>query len=311
MGQSRLTAAIGAVIVGGLLLTSCSQPGSYGSGDSSDGGSSSTTITVGSANFTESEILANIYASALKDSGYKVQEKLNIGSREVYIPALTDKSIDLIPDYSGNLLSYLDSSTTARSAEEINKALPGSLKAKGLAMGTPASAEDKDSVVVTSDTASSWSLSSIGDLASHNSELSMGGAPEFKTRAVGLPGLKKNYGVVPSSFTTIADGGGPATVAALKDGKVKAANIYTTSPDIPANNFVVLKDPKNNFPAQNVTPVFRDGVLDAKALKVVNAVSAQLTTKDLTELNSEVTGSSKMEPSAAAEKWLKSKGLAK
>lgn len=310
MGQSRLKAAIGAIAIGGLFLTGCSQPGSSGSTDSG-GGASSKTIVVGSANFTESEILANIYATALKDSGYKVQEKFNIGSREVYIPALTDKSIDLIPDYSGNLLSYLDASTTASSTEEVNKALPAALKAKGLEMGTPASAEDKDSMVVTSDTASAWSLTSIGDLAPHNSELSIGGTPEFKTRAVGLPGLKKNYGVIPASYVAIADGGGPATVAALKTGKVKAANIYTTSPDIPANHFVVLKDPKNNFPAQNVTPVFRSGVLDANGLKVVNGVSAKLTTEDLTALNSEVSGSAKMEPSAAAEKWLKNKGLVK
>lgn len=310
MGRSRLESAIGAAVIGGLLLTGCSQSASSGSNDSG-GGASSKTIVVGSANFTESEILANIYATALEDSGYTVQKKFNIGSREVYIPALTDQSIDLIPDYSGNLLSYLDASATALSTEEINKALPVALESRGLAMGTPASAEDKDSIVVTADTASAWSLTSIADLAPHNSELSIAGSPEFKTRAVGLPGLETNYGVVPSKYETIADGGGPATVAALTTGKVKAANIYTTSPDIPANNFVVLEDPKNNFPAQNVTPVFRDGVLDADGLKIVNEVSAKLTTEDLTSLNNEVSGSAKVEPSAAAEKWLESKSLVK
>jgi osmoprotectant transport system substrate-binding protein len=309
MRRFRPLAAVATIAITSVALSACSSPGASSSDESSGSSGSTKTITVGSANFTESEILANIYAVALRDAGYDVKEKLNIGSREVYIPALEDKSIDLIPDYTGNLLSYLDSSTTASSAEDIDAALPAALKAKGLAMGTPAAAEDKDSIVVTQETAKDWNLTEIGDLAAHNDQLTLGGTPEFKERAVGLPGLKENYGVAPSNYVAIADGGGPATVAALVDGTVKAANIYTTSPDIPANNFVVLKDPKNNFPAQNVVPVYRDGAVDSAALDVLNKVSAELTTDDLLSINAQVSGDAKMEPKTAAEQWLKDKGL--
>ncbi|MCI1675175.1 MAG: ABC transporter substrate-binding protein [Ancrocorticia sp.] len=309
MRRFRPFAAVATIAITSVALSACSSPGVSGSDQTSGSSDSSSTITVGSANFTESEILANIYAIALRDAGYDVKEKFNIGSREVYIPALEDSSIDLIPDYTGNLLSYLDSSATATAADDVDAALPAALKAKGLAMGTPAPAEDKDSIVVTEQTAKEWNLKEIGDLAAHNDELTFGGTPEFKERAVGLPGLKANYGVVPSNYVAIADGGGPATVAALVDGTVKAANIYTTSPDIPANNFVVLEDPKNNFPAQNVVPIFREGAVDSAALEVLNKVSAELTTDDLLSINAEVSGDAKMEPKAAAEQWLEDKGL--
>ena len=120
--------------------------------------------------------------------------------------------------------------------------------------------------MVTRATADKWKLKSIEDLVPHNDEVVIAGPPEFKERPVGLPGLEKNYGFVPSKFEPISDGGGPATVKALLDGKVTAANIFTTSTAIPANDLVVLEDPKNNFPAQQVVPVAAEGKLDAKAV---------------------------------------------
>ncbi|MGV9677683.1 ABC transporter substrate-binding protein [Nocardia sp. NPDC003482] len=294
-----------------MALSACgnSDPLSSGSGDC---GGDANKITVGSANFPESETVADVYAEALRANGFTVDTKLNIGSREAYVPALRSCSIGLIPDYTGNLLQYLDKSATATAADEVNAALTKAL-GTDLAAGTPAPGEDSDAVVVTRATADKWNLTSIADLAAHSAEVKLGAPTEFAERAGGLPGLKKNYGLdIPADrFVQIADGGGPATVRALTDGQVTAANIFTTSPAIKQNNLVVLADPKHNFPAQNVVPVFNAKKKSDKALKVLDAVSAKLTTAELISLNEAVSGATKTEPAAAAKNWVAAQGLNK
>lgn len=295
------------VVAGSLILSGCSDPTAAPEPAGSSAAGSS--VTVSSANFTESEIIGNLYAEALKANGYDVETKFNIGSREAYIPALADGSIDLIPDYTGNLLLFLDQNADVSTPASILNGLPAALLAKDLVALAPAEAEDKDSVAVTRATAQKWNLKTIGDLAAHNDELTIAGPPEFKERAVGLPGLEKNYGLAPSKFVPIADGGGPATVKALLDGSVTAANIFTTSTAIPANDLVVLEDPKNNFPAQQVIPVAGKDKLDAKAIETIDAISAKLSTAELIKLNEQVSGDSKTEPKAAAIAWLTEQGL--
>ena len=303
--SSRLLVAA-ATVLSLAALTAC------GSSDNSDSSSDPNTVVVGSANFTESEIIANIYAEALRVNGFDVSTSFNIGSREAYIPALKDGSITLIPDYTGNLLQYLDPAATATSSADVLAALPAALGSE-LAITTPASAEDKDAVVVTKETADKWNLKTIADLAPHSAEVKFGAPAEFQERPVGLPGLKANYGldISASNFVPIADGGGPATVKALASGDITAANIFTTSASIPANNFVVLEDPKNNFPAQNVVPVLRASASSDKLAAVLDAVSAKLTTEELLDLNVAVSGDAKTEPAVAAKAWISAQGLDK
>lgn len=282
-------------------------------GDPLDSGGStgdSDAVVVGSANFPESETVAFVYAEALQANGFDVQTKMNIGSREVYIPALRDGSLTLIPDYTGNLLEYLDPASTATTGAEIDAALPAAL-APDLAITTPAPAEDKDAVVVTRETAEKWNLTSIADLAAHSAEVTFAAPAEFQERSVGLPGLRENYGldIAPANFVPIADGGGPATVKALTSGQVTAANIFTTSPAIEANDLVVLTDPKNNFPAQNVVPLMRASARTDQVTRILDAVSAKLTTEELVGLNDAVSGDSKTEPQVAAEQWVARQGL--
>lgn len=296
-----------------LTLAACGGGGDplSGGGESSEGsaGGDAGAVTIGSANFPESEIVANLYSIALQDAGVEVTEKFQIGSREAYIPALQDGSIDLIPDYTGNLLLFLDGEATATAAEDVDAALPDALAAEDLAMLTPAPAESKDAVVVTSETAQRWSLTTIEDLAAHNAETKFASNAEFAERPSGLPGLKALYGFEPVEFVAIADGGGPATVAALVNGDVQAANIYTTTPAIAENDFVVLEDPESNFAAQNVVPVLSADTVTDQITEVLDAISAELTTQDLLELNGRVSGEEKLEPAAAAREWLESKGL--
>lgn len=269
-------------------------------------------LTVGSANFPESETVADVYAEALRANGFTVDTKLNIGSREAYIPALRECSIGVIPDYTGNLLQYLDKSTTATDADAVNQALTKAL-GSDLVAGTPASGEDSDAVVVTQETVQKWNLHSIADLAAHSSEVSFGGSPEFAERPDGLPGLKKHYNLdIPSNkYVPISDEGGPATVRALTTGQVTAADIFTTSPAIKENNLVVLADPQHNFAAQNVVPVLNAKKKSDKALKVLDTISAKLTTDQLIALNEQVSGAAKTEPAAAAKSWVAAQGLDK
>src|SRR5690349_11336541 len=180
-------------------------------------------IKVGSADFTESKIIAEIYAQALEANGFNISRQFGIGSRETYIPAVQDHSIDLVPEYTGNLLQYFDKETTVTTPEtvtlELLRVLPGDLS-----ILFPSPAEDQDTVAVTAETAQRWNLKTIGDLAAHSAEVTFGGPSEFLNRTEGLPGLKANYGldIAPANFVAISDGGGPATVRALTDGTVTA-----------------------------------------------------------------------------------------
>lgn len=130
----------------------------------------------------------------------------------------------------------------------------------------------------------------------------MGGPPEFQTRASGIPGLAKVYGVTFKSFKAL-DTGGPVTITALKNGQVDAADIFTTDPSIPANNFVVLEDPKSIFAAQNVLPIINKAKATDGVKKTLNAVSAKLDTPGLTALVVKVI-TDKQDPDAVAKQWL-------
>ncbi|GGK47316.1 ABC transporter substrate-binding protein [Nocardia camponoti] len=310
--RSRLAGTTLRVLAVATALASTFALSACGNSDplAAKGGCTSDSLIVGSANFPESETVANIYTEALRINGFKVDTKFNIGSREAYIPALHQCAISLIPEYTGNLLQYLDRDATATAAPEVTAALIKALPSD-LAIATPAPGEDSDAVVVTRATATKWNLSTIGDLAAHSSEVRFGAPAEFAERPGGLPGLKKIYGldISPGNFVPIADGGGPATVRALVDGQVTAADIFTTSPAIAQNDFVVLADPKHNFAAQNVVPLFNAAKKTDKAVAVLDAVSAKLTTAELISLNTAVSGQSKIEPKAAALAWITAQGL--
>ena len=210
-------------------------------------------IVIGSANFPESALIANIYAAALKAKGVDASTNLNIGSREIYLKALQDGSIDLVPEYSGVLLQYFDPTATAVSSDDVYTALVAKTPS-GLKVLTKSAAEDKDAVVVTKETADANNLKSIADLAPVASTFVLGGPPEWATRPTGVPGLKEKYGLTFKEFKAL-DAGGPLTLGALTSDQIQAGNLFTTDPAIPANDLVVLEDPKNLFAAQNVLPL--------------------------------------------------------
>ena len=272
------TLAIGLAAVAGLALSACGSSG--GSSNPLSGGATKGSVVVGSANFPEDELLAEIYAQDLQAHGIKVTTKFNIGAREIYYPQIKKGAVTIIPEYNGALLSTsVDPNSTATTTAQVNAALKAKLPST-LAILNPSSAQDADSVTVTQAFAAKHHLKSIADLKPIAHTMVFGGPPEIKTRADGLPGLKKHYGVVFKNFTP-TDESGPVTITDLKNGKIQAADLFTTTPQIATDHFVSLADPKFNFAAQNVLPlVYKPGV-NPKIEGILNAISAKLTTPAL------------------------------
>ena len=301
----------GAVVglVAALSLSAC---GSGDSGDDSNplsGGGGNGTVTVGGANFPESNLLGELYAQALEAKGVKVTRKFNIGAREIYYDQVVKGGISVMPEYNGALLTTsVDKTSTAATTEEINAALKAKLPA-GVEILDSAKAEDKDSVTVNPQTAAKYSLKSIADLKPVAKDLVIAGPSEFKTRQQGLVGLKKVYGLDFKKFQPFDAGAQATLVKLLTENKIQAADLFTTDPTIQQNKLVVLEDPENVFSAQNVTPLVNKSAVDDKARAALNGVSAKLTTQDLLDMMKRV-AIDKDDQEKVAEEWLKKSGLA-
>ncbi len=262
-------------------------------------------LTVGSADFPENELLADIYGDAMSAKGVHITKKLNIGERPVYLAALKDGSIDFIPEYNGSILDYLSPHATAKTPAAVTAALPAALGASLTALN-PASAQDADTITVTQATATKDNLKTIADLAPIAGTMVFGAPAGFQTRPDGIPALKSVYGVSFKSFTSLK-AGGTVTVDALKNGTVDAADIFSTDPAIAANHFVSLADPKSMFAAQNIVPIVATAKLTSTITTTCNAISAKLDTATLAGLVAKV--SYGQQADAVAKAWLSSVGL--
>ncbi|MPY35918.1 ABC transporter substrate-binding protein [Streptomyces adustus] len=302
-------AAAVALAAATALLAGCSS--SDDAGDPlADGKADGKTVVVGSNNFAESILLADIYGEALKAKGVEVTYKPNIGSRETTYGLLKNGSITVLPEYNGALLAYLDAKAAPKTIEATTAAIGAKLDAK-LELLDPASAQDKDSVTVNAETAKKYNLtsqSSIADLKDAAKDLVLGASPEFQTRQQGLVGLKSVYGLEFKSFKAL-DAGGPLTQAALKKNTVQVADLFTTDATITQEKHVVLQDPENLFGFENVQPLVYKGGLSKEGAAALNAVSAKLDTEALLALDAKVQLENK-DPLDVAKEWLASVGLA-
>jgi osmoprotectant transport system substrate-binding protein len=271
------------------------------------GGSASGSVVVGSANFPESELLAEVYAIALQDKGVKATTKLNIGDREVYYPQVVKGAITIFPEYNGALLSgEVDPTSTAKTTAAVDAALTAKLPSS-LEILNPAPAQDSDALTVTAATAAKYHLKSIADLKPYASGWVLGAPSEFTTRPDGIPGLKANYGLTFKSFDPL-DESGPLTLAALTGGKVQVADVFTTTPQIITDHLVSLADPKANFAAQNVIPLVYKADSNATITSTLNTVSAALTTPALLQMDNAVI-TDKQDYSTVATAFLKTIGI--
>ena len=298
--------------IAALLLTACggtNDPLAESSAQPSATASNSASgeIVVGSADFTESKILAEIYSQALKAKGVQSSTKLGIGSREIYIKALQDKSISMVPEYTGNLLLNFDANATATTTEEVDEALPKALPS-GLKVLKSSAAVDQDVYVVTKDYSAENGITSLDDLKKIASGATLGGPPELEKRAYGPAGLEKIYGAKFQAFKPYAKY--PPKISDLDSNKIQVATFFTTDAVISEKGYVQLKDPQSMILPQNVIPLVREEVAsNSTATSALNGVQAVLTTEDLVALNRKV-DSERQDPDQVAAEWLTSKGLA-
>ncbi|PKW26860.1 ABC transporter substrate-binding protein [Phycicoccus duodecadis] len=307
--MKRTTTALAIAAASIIGLTACgggSDPlaSDAPSATTSAGSGSGQPIVVGGANFSESTLLAEIYAGALNAKGINASTRLNIGSREIYLRALEDNSVQVFPEYTGALAFNYDKGYTGTDPDEVyahvKEILPDTLT-----LLDKSSAEDNDSMVVTKETAASKNLKTIEDLKAVAGEFTVAAPPEFKERPQGAKGLEKNYGVVFKSFRPLT---GQGIVQALKNGQVDVADIFSTDPAIAANDFVALEDTKKNFGSQNIVPLVRSDRAD-EVKDALNAVSAKLTTASISQMLKK-TDIDKQDPKAVAAEFLKANGLA-
>lgn len=310
MRRSQRSSALALLGATALALGACADSSSLEGSDSPSSASTSASsaaaepIIIGSQDYYSNEIIAEAYAQALENAGYAVERQFRIGQREVYMPEIQAGSLDVFPEYTGNLLQYLDPSATATGAEEVIAALADAMP-EGLRILDAAPASDQDSYVVTTAFASEHSLSSIGDLAGIDG-LVLGGNSELETRPYGPEGLKSLYGV-DVAFTPIEDSGGALTLKALRDGSVQLVDIYSADPSLAAEDLTVLEDPKGMFLSSRVIPLVSQGI-DEDAAAFINRVSAAMDPADLIEMNRQSTEDAASAASIATS-WLHSEGL--
>ena len=309
MFKVKKLAAVGATVAA-LLLAGCGgggdplgQQNSVAPTATEAGGP----IVVGSANFTESAIIAEIYSQALAAKGVESSTKLNIGSREVYIQALQESSISVVPEYTGNLLDFVDKDTTAKSPEEVEAALPDALP-EGLQVLKSSTAVDQDVYVVSKQFSEQNGVTSIADLAKLTDGVTVAGFSELEQRDYGPKGLTSVYGVRVKEFKPYDSA--ELMAEELNKGNIDVADLFTTASAIGRNQLVQLEDPKQMILPQNVIPLVRSEVAqNATATAALDAVQAALTTEDLIALNSKVDDDNQ-DPDQVAKEWLTSKGLA-
>ncbi|MET4581665.1 osmoprotectant transport system substrate-binding protein [Conyzicola nivalis] len=293
--------AAGVVMVGASLALSGCASGDPLETDSGSGDSEA--IVVGSQAYYSNEIIAEIYSQALEDAGFEVERKFQIGERDAYLPSLEDGSVDLIPEYTGNLLQYYAPDTTSTEEEAVYAELADALP-EGLTVLEKSSATDQDSYNVTKEFADANGLESLEDLAGLSTPVRLGGNAELADRAYGPEGLLSVYGA-----TVTFEATGDTTVDELLAGGVDMANVYSADPSIQTNDLVTLADPKGLFLASNVVPLVNADIADDIA-DVINAVNAKLTPEGLIDLNVQSTVDQESSDSIAT-KWLTDNDLLK
>jgi osmoprotectant transport system substrate-binding protein len=275
--------AIATVVV---LLTAC---GGRGSTTSSGSTLSDEVITVGSFDFAESVVVAEVYSQGLETAGYKVRRAFDLGPREFVGPALSAGLVEFVPEYAGTAAEFYSLARAAPTGDvatahaELVRAVDG----RQIVPLTGAPAQDANTFVVTASTANRFHLNKLSDLAAVAGQLTFGGPPECPTRPLCLAGLATTYGVKFRDVVTL-DAGGPLTREALREGLVDVAVMFTTDPAIVDDSLVELDDDRGLEPAENITPVVRSEIVDrfgTGLVAVIDAVSARLTIGAVRELN--------------------------
>ena len=306
------TPVLGAVLLA-LVVSACA-PGEGGS-PSAAGESQAADlppITIGSAGFWESAVVAEIYAQALEGAGFTVERSLELGARDVTHPALVSGEINLMPEYIGGYLAVTYGGEPTPDLDASLAELRTALEADGLVAFEPTPGTDADGFAVRQETADELSLATMSDLAEVADQLTWGVAQECGENPNCGPGLERVYGIDYESLEIEALSACSTAIAeALNASNIDVAQVCTTQPEIVGFNLVLLEDDLGLAPAQNIVPVATQALVDEAGdvlESTLNAVSALLTTEQLTELGAAViiNGTSYED---AASQWLEDNGL--
>jgi osmoprotectant transport system substrate-binding protein len=251
------------------------------------------TIRLASFDFPESELLAQLYGQALGQHGFPVEQVVQLGAREVVAPALEQGKVDMVPEYQGSALNFLNDRDRVATADQAltHARLEQAFAPRGVSVLAYAPAQDRNGFVVSGDLARRHGLEKLSDLTPMARRLSFGGPPECAQRPLCLEGLEDVYKLRFARFEPMPSR--DVTAAALGTGEIDVGMIDTTDPNLlkPGTDLVQLADDKRLQPADNVVPVVRREIVDAYGpplVRLVNAVSAKLSTADLTSLNRQV-----------------------
>lgn len=307
LGAALLALVVSACSPGGGSSQAASQSAAANESTTAGGGS----VTIGSQGFYESQLMAEIYAQALEANGFTVERNLGIGTREQTYPALTSGQIDMMPEYIGSLTTFLEGEASG-DPDETFTAMSDLIGADGLTALDYTEAQDQNAFVVRSETADELGLTTMSDLAEHATDLVWGLPPECETNPLCAGALEDAYGITFADLQVEALAACDAPIAtALNDGVVDVAELCSTQPDIERFGFVRLEDDMQTQPAENIAPVVSQAKLDelgSEFADVLNAVSAEMTTEDLTSLGVQVAVEQRDVAEVATE-WLTDKGL--
>lgn len=267
------------------------------------------TVRVGSKNFTEQYVLAEIYAQAFEAEGMKVERKLNLGGTLIAHRALLENQIDFYPEYTGTMLLAVLKEKVMTDPDAVYQRVKQAYATQGVAVLDQAPINNTYVLVMMPEVAKKNRVATLSDLAAHAQKWTLGAGPEFRDREDGIPGLKQKYGMNFKSDQQLAIG---LRYRALKDNQVQVVNGYATDGMISAMGLERLKDDKQLWPPYFVAPVVRKDVIEKnpKVAEVANKVSAMLSDEIMSRLNYLVDGE-KQEPADVAKDFLKTKGIAK
>ena len=269
----------------GLSLTACGASSSGASTTAESGG----TIVVGSKDFTENEVVAEIYALALEDAGYTVERKMDIASSVIHT-SIVNKEIDLYPEYTGTgLISILQMEALTDPQEVYDTVKAAYEEQFQLTWLDYAAANDGQGLFISRAASDEYGITTISQLQEHAGKLRFASQGEFDEREDGLPGLEKVYGPFEWKSSKVYDNGLKYEV--VENGEADVSPAYTTEGRlVETDKFVLLEDDKQVWPPYNLAPVVRDEVLEAHPdiADVLNSISAKLDTETVTQLNARV-----------------------
>lgn len=318
-----LLAALAALALA-LGVTACGSSSDTTGSESSEESSSSgaaiksnpengkVSLTIGSKNFPEQEILGEIYAQALTAAGYKVKSALNLGSETVALKAVKTGQISGYPEYASTALTSffgLEPEEVPSDGTEAWEKANQEFEKEGLQAFEPTPFASANAVGTTKQTAEKYGLKTISDLEGVSEKLSLYGSPECRQRIDCLAGLEKLYGLKFKSFTPVDIG---LRYTVLEKGQADLSILFTTDPQLSAESdkFVILEDDKHVFPAGNVIFVTKKAVAEEAGPdyeKTILQVQEGLDLKTVQELDARVE-LEKETPKAAAKAYLESAG---